>query len=152
MPMFISELPNHRCPSGKIDGSRRKKTPFKLVPSIFNQTNLPPPQKKKNMTPRDTSARRPRLSPCWPPLVRSWPWSSRRLGRMGRMGRMGVFCWQTPVKNGKPNKVNTGEGEPRTMCRIKNSAAISGWDRPLLTFIYPGFDCGSHANSQATSC
>ena len=35
-------------------------------------------------------------------------------------------------------------GEPRTMYRIKKAAAaIFGWDRPLLTFIYPGFDCGS---------
>ena len=25
----------------------------------------------------------------------------------------------------------------------KAAAAIYGWDRPLLTFIYPGFDCGS---------
>ena len=30
------------------------------------------------------------------------------------------------------------------MYRIKKAAAaIYGWDRPLLTFIYPGFDCGS---------
>ena len=28
--------------------------------------------------------------------------------------------------------------------RRRISAAISGWDCPLLTFIYPGFDCGSH--------
>ena len=27
--------------------------------------------------------------------------------------------------------------------RRRISAAISGWDRPLLTFIYPGFDCDS---------
>ena len=33
---------------------------------------------------------------------------------------------------------------PRTMYRIKKAAAaIYCWDRPLLTFIYPGFDCGS---------
>ena len=25
--------------------------------------------------------------------------------------------------------------------------AIYGWDRPLLTFIYPGFDCGSYSVS-----
>ena len=30
------------------------------------------------------------------------------------------------------------------MYRIKEAAkAIYGWDRPILTFIYPGFDCGS---------
>ena len=30
------------------------------------------------------------------------------------------------------------------MYRIKKAAvAIYGWDRPLLTFIYPGIDCGS---------
>ena len=27
--------------------------------------------------------------------------------------------------------------------RRRISAAIYGWDCPLLTFIYPGFDCGS---------
>ena len=26
---------------------------------------------------------------------------------------------------------------------IKKAAAIYGWDCPLRTFIYPGFDCGS---------
>ena len=32
------------------------------------------------------------------------------------------------------------------MYRIKKAAAaIYGWDWPLLTFIYPGFDCGSHS-------
>ena len=31
-----------------------------------------------------------------------------------------------------------------TGLRRRNSAAIYGWDRPLLTFIYPGFDCGSN--------
>ena len=42
----------------------------------------------------------------------------------------------------KPGK----NGLPRTMYRIKKAAAaICGWDRPLLTFIYPGFDCGSGA-------
>ena len=25
----------------------------------------------------------------------------------------------------------------------RRSAAIYGWDRPLLTLVYPGFDCGS---------
>ena len=31
------------------------------------------------------------------------------------------------------------------MSRIKKAAeAIYGWDRALLTFIYPGFDCGSN--------
>ena len=34
--------------------------------------------------------------------------------------------------------------EPCTGLRRRNSAAIYGWDRPLLTFIYPGFDCGSN--------
>ena len=36
---------------------------------------------------------------------------------------------------------------PRTILqelRMRISATISGWDCPLLTFIYPGFDCGSH--------
>ena len=28
--------------------------------------------------------------------------------------------------------------------RRRISAAIYGWDCPLLTFIYPGFDCGSY--------
>ena len=33
---------------------------------------------------------------------------------------------------------------PEPCKRIKKAAAaISGWDCPLLTFIYPGFDCGS---------
>ena len=35
---------------------------------------------------------------------------------------------------------------PRTMLqelRRRNSAAIYGWDCPVLIFIYPGFDCGS---------
>ena len=31
--------------------------------------------------------------------------------------------------------------------RRRISAAISGWDRPLLTFTYPGFDCGSSGES-----
>ena len=37
---------------------------------------------------------------------------------------------------------------PRTMLqelRRRISAAIYGWVCPLLTFIYPGFDCGSSA-------
>ena len=34
--------------------------------------------------------------------------------------------------------------EPCTGIRRRISAALFyGWDRPLLTFIYPGFDCGS---------
>ena len=37
--------------------------------------------------------------------------------------------------------------KPRTMQRIKEAAAaIYGWDFPLLTFIYPGFDCDSYGN------
>ena len=40
-----------------------------------------------------------------------------------------------------PNPVLNGL--PRTMYRIKKAAAASyGCDRPLLTFIYLGFDCG----------
>ena len=38
---------------------------------------------------------------------------------------------------------------PRTMLqelRRRNSATSSGWDCPLLTFIYPGFDCGSNGS------
>ena len=35
------------------------------------------------------------------------------------------------------------------MSRVKKAAAaIYDWDFPLLTFIYPGFDCGSTAESQ----
>ena len=38
------------------------------------------------------------------------------------------------------------------MYRIKKAAAtIYGWDRPLLTFIYPGFDCGSSENHSSSS-
>ena len=34
---------------------------------------------------------------------------------------------------------------PEPASRIKKAAeGISGWDWPLLTFIYPGFDCGSN--------
>ena len=33
--------------------------------------------------------------------------------------------------------------EPCKELRRRISATISGWDCPLLTFIYPGFDCGS---------
>ena len=33
--------------------------------------------------------------------------------------------------------------EPCKELRRRNSAAVSGWDCPLPTFIYPGFDCGS---------
>ena len=41
------------------------------------------------------------------------------------------------------------DSDPRTMYRIKKAAAgISGWDRPLLTFIYPGFHCGSTGNNE----
>ena len=32
---------------------------------------------------------------------------------------------------------------PEPIKRIKKAAAIYGWDCPLLTFIYPGFGCGS---------
>ena len=39
--------------------------------------------------------------------------------------------------------------EPCTGLRRRISAAIYGWDRPLLTFIYPGFDCGSPGPSPA---
>ena len=35
--------------------------------------------------------------------------------------------------------------DPEPMYRTKAAAAIYGWDRPLLTFTYPGFDCGSLA-------
>ena len=33
--------------------------------------------------------------------------------------------------------------EPCKELRRRNSAAISGWEHPLLTFIYPSFDCFS---------
>ena len=37
------------------------------------------------------------------------------------------------------------------MYRIKKAAAaIYGWDWPLLTFIYPGFDCGSPEDTSTT--
>ena len=38
--------------------------------------------------------------------------------------------------------------EPCKEVRRRISAAIHGWDRPLQTFIYPGFDCGSLGGSQ----
>ena len=42
------------------------------------------------------------------------------------------------------NKTRYKNGRPRTMYRNKKAAAaIYGWDRPLLTFTCPGFDCGS---------
>ena len=40
---------------------------------------------------------------------------------------------------------------PRTMLpelRRRIAAAIYGWDCPFLTFIYPGFDCGSAENGR----
>ena len=37
--------------------------------------------------------------------------------------------------------------EPCTGVGRRISAAICGWDRPLLTFIYPGFDCGSYGRA-----
>ena len=45
-----------------------------------------------------------------------------------------VELLKTRYKNGAP--------EPGNQLK-KAAAAISGWDRPLLTFIYPGFDCHS---------
>ena len=39
--------------------------------------------------------------------------------------------------------------EPCTGLGRRISAAIYGWDRPLLTFIYPGFDCGPHGLMRA---
>ena len=33
--------------------------------------------------------------------------------------------------------------------RRRISAAIFGWEHPLLTFIYPGFHCASNQNLQA---
>ena len=41
--------------------------------------------------------------------------------------------------------------EPCKELRRRISAAIYGWDCPLPTFIYPGFDCGSSA-VQKGSC
>ena len=40
-------------------------------------------------------------------------------------------------------RIKTGRN-PSTMSRIKKAAATHGWEYPLLTSIYPGFDCGSH--------
>ena len=37
--------------------------------------------------------------------------------------------------------------EPWKEIRRRISATIYGWDCPLLTFIYPGFDCGSNGGS-----
>ena len=60
---------------------------------------------------------------------------------VGASGLQFVVAWVTI-------KTRYKHGRPRTMQRTKKAAAaIYGWDRPLLTFTYPGFDCGSHVNT-----
>ena len=36
--------------------------------------------------------------------------------------------------------------------RNKAAAAVSGWDCPLLTFVYPGFDCGPLGIERILAC
>ena len=62
--------------------------------------------------------------------------------------------WSTGAENGERQPQLSDSDQNRfgmvviPECReLKRriSATISGWDCPLLTFIYPGFDCGSTA-------
>ena len=51
---------------------------------------------------------------------------------------------EIPHESRNQNLVLKFGRNPRAMSRMNKAAApIYGWDYPLLTFIYPGFDCGS---------
>ena len=49
-----------------------------------------------------------------------------------------------PCFNNRSTIGSTIGGQQCTGLRRRISAAIFGWDRPSLTFIYPGFDCDSN--------
>ena len=81
----------------------------------------------------------PRISNLHPPMNQHHVLPHTGPGRtlLGH-GRHPGFSKSVAIKTWYKN------GEPRNMSRTrKAAAAISGWDCPLLTFIYPGLDYGS---------
>ena len=82
------------------------------------------------------------------------------------LGQWGPFAWSLEVgvlgglgmdEGGEKRKVSNNQNrfgtkmvypELRKALRRRISAAIYGWDCPLLTVIYPGFHCGSGVASR----
>ena len=62
-----------------------------------------------------------------------------------------VFC--SPDSHKSQSKPGTKMAHPEPCKKnLKAATAISGWDPPLLTLIYPGFDCDSHGTSRYLDC